>query len=113
VNPDGNKQAAKRLDEEEDSFFGGLAKTILTFGLYSGNLNAGEDVERWVAKQVKEIRADAIAQAMAATDGLSFEEEDDDDDLLPVDPVGALLKAATITAIVDASLGIDDAITQK
>jgi len=50
---------------------------------------------------------------MAATDGLSFEEEDDDDDLLPMDPVGALLKAATITAIVDASLGIDDAITQK
>ena len=49
---------------------------------------------------------------MAATDGLSFEEEDDDD-LLPVDRVGALLKAATITAIVDASLGIDDAITQK
>ncbi len=107
-----NKQAAKRLDDEEDSFFGGLAKTILTFGLYSGNLNAGEDVDRWVAKQVKQIRADAVAQAIAAADGASFEEEDDDD-LLPVDPVGSLLQAAKIAALVDASLGIDDVLAEK
>jgi hypothetical protein len=106
-----NKQAAKRLDDEEDSFLGGLVKTIVTFGLYSGNLNAGEGVGRWVAPQVKQIRADAIAQAIAATDGLSFEEEDDDD-LLPMDPVGGLLKAGRIAALVDASLGIDDVIAQ-
>ena len=107
-----NKQAAKRLDDEEDSFFGGLAKTILTFGLYSGNLNAGEDVDRWVAKQVKQIRADAVAQAIAAADGASLEEEDDDD-LLPVDPVGSLLQAAKIAALVDASLGIDNVLAEK
>ena len=108
-----NKRAAERLDEEEDSFLGGLVKTIVTFGLYSGNLNAGEDVDRWVAKQVREIRADAIKQAIAATDGASFEEEDDEPSLIPWDPAGALLDAGRIAAMVDTSLGLREMLDQE
>jgi hypothetical protein len=101
-----NRIAEKRLEEEEDSFIGGLVKTIVTFGLYSGNLNAGEDVERWVAKEVRKIRADAVTQAVAGASGHPLEEEDDDS-LLP-DITGALLDSARIAAMVDTSLGLSE-----
>lgn len=63
-----NKKAQKSIESKEDSFWGELLKTIVTFGLYSGSLNEGEDETLWVQRQAKKIMEEAYQKVLKAVE---------------------------------------------
>jgi predicted RNA-binding protein YlqC (UPF0109 family) len=72
-------EAQRRLEEAEPSFLEDLFLDIITFGLYGGSLNVGEDVELWADRQVREIKREACERVISAVeaDELRSLEEDE------------------------------------
>ena len=86
-----NRRAQAMTEREEDSFWGELLKTIVTFGLYSGSLNRGESAELYVSRATQKIRREAYKKVIKAV------EEDEQRSLGPDE-------IKRITELVDAAI---------
>lgn len=61
-------EAQQRLEASEPSFWEDLVNDVLTFGLYGGRLNQGEDVMLWQQREFSRIERQVFEEVLAAAE---------------------------------------------
>jgi hypothetical protein len=61
-------EAQRRIQAAEPSFFEELMDDMMTFGLFGGRLNEGEDTMLWQQREVSQVEGQVYEQVLAAAE---------------------------------------------